>query len=111
MYSRDYCYIRRSIIDYNNNLMILVSRAVDHPNCVSSDQYVRVADYQSQMVIRPHTTFKEKGFDYMLTYFDDPRSGIPMPAYNWMAASGVPNFVDSLHQAALKMKSCTWTTK
>ncbi|XP_015793270.1 stAR-related lipid transfer protein 7, mitochondrial isoform X2 [Tetranychus urticae] len=103
MYSRDYCYVRRSIIDFKNNIIVLVSRSVDHPKCPVSDKYVRVNEYESQMVIKPHTTFDANGFDYVLTYFDDPRSAFPNPAYNWMAASGVPNFVESLHKAALQL--------
>jgi len=40
------------------------------------------------------------GFDYILTYCDDPQACFPTPAYNWMASSGVPEFVNKLHQAA-----------
>lgn len=69
---------------------------------------VRVYDYVSQMVIKPHDeSFYDYGFDYMLTYFDDPRASFPSPAYNWMASRGVPEFVETLHQAALKL----FTTK
>lgn len=104
MYSRDYCLVRRSMINYSENFMVLFSRAIDHPKCPPSDEFVRVRDYESYMVIRPHGAFYENGFDYVLTYFDNPQAAFPSPAYNWMAASGVPNFVETLHQAALNLK-------
>lgn len=100
MYARDYCYIRRAIVDRKNNLMVLVSRATDHPKCPEGKKNVRVKQYESKMVIRPHKSFDENGFDYLLTYFDDPKSSFPSIAYNWMAASGVPEFVKQLHSAA-----------
>jgi len=73
MYPRDYCYIRRAVVDAKNNLMVLVSRAVDHPSCPVSKKYVRVNTYESNMVIKPHKSFDENGFDYLLTYSDDPQ--------------------------------------
>lgn len=33
--------------------------------------------------------FLQNGFDYVLTYFDDPQAAFPAPAYNWMASSGI----------------------
>ncbi|RWS11183.1 hypothetical protein B4U79_06288 [Dinothrombium tinctorium] len=101
MYSREYCFVRRAVIDKKNNVMILISRAVSHPSCIQSNGYVRVEQYESQMVIKPHRSFDENGFDYTLTYFDDPKSAFPSPAYNWMACSGVPEFVDKVHNAAV----------
>lgn len=84
---------------------MLISKSSDHPKCKeqSNCSSVRVIDYESQMVIRPHSTFDENGFDYLLTYFDDPRALVPMTAYNWIASSGLPGFVESLHKAALDL--------
>ncbi|XP_010021144.1 PREDICTED: stAR-related lipid transfer protein 7, mitochondrial, partial [Nestor notabilis] len=59
MYSRDYVYVRRYSVDQENNLMVLVSRAVEHPSVPEDPEYVRVRTYESQMVIRPHKTFDE----------------------------------------------------
>jgi hypothetical protein len=67
------------------------------------EKYVRVNTYDSGMVIRPHSSFDEDGFDYLLTYFDDPQSNFPSAAYNWMACSGVPDFVNKLYDAAVKL--------
>uniref|UniRef100_A0AAZ1XZY2 Phosphatidylcholine transfer protein n=1 Tax=Oreochromis aureus TaxID=47969 RepID=A0AAZ1XZY2_OREAU len=88
MYSRDYVYVRRYDVDFNNNLMILVSRAVQHPRVPETQEYVRVHSYQSKMVIRPHKSFDENGFDYL-----------------WMVSSGMPDFLDKLHTAALRAKN------
>ncbi|KAG9488859.1 hypothetical protein GDO78_005057 [Eleutherodactylus coqui] len=88
LYSRDYVYIRKYHVDQENNLMVLVSRAVEHPEVPESPNYVRVRNYQSQMVIKPHTTFDENGFDYMLIYSDNPQTVFPRYCVNWMVSSG-----------------------
>lgn len=109
MYSREYVYVRRCFIDHSNNVMVLVSRAADHPSCPPSNKYVRVTNYSSRMVIKPHRGFDENGFDYILTYFDDPQAAFPSPAYNWMASSGVPDFVEKLHAAAQELLRHSWS--
>ncbi|GIX75810.1 stAR-related lipid transfer protein 7, mitochondrial [Caerostris extrusa] len=103
MYSREYVYIRRAVISPETNTMVLVSRATDHPACPVNNKYVRVTKYSSRMVIRPHRTYDDDGFDYVLTYFDDPQAAFPTTAYNWMASSGVPDFVEKLHNAAREL--------
>lgn len=62
MYSRDYVYVRRYSVDPENNVMVLVSRAVEHPSVPESPEFVRVRSYESQMVIRPHKSFDEVSF-------------------------------------------------
>ncbi|XP_061656115.1 stAR-related lipid transfer protein 7, mitochondrial [Phyllopteryx taeniolatus] len=105
MYSRDYVYVRRYEVDLGNNLMILVSRAVQHPRVPESQDFVRVHAYQSKMVIRPHKSFDENGFDYLLTYSDDPQTAFPRYCVSWMVSSGMPDFLEKLHTAALKAKN------
>ncbi|XP_029921897.1 stAR-related lipid transfer protein 7, mitochondrial [Myripristis murdjan] len=105
MYSRDYVYVRRYDVDLENNLMILVSRAVQHPRVPESQEFVRVHSYQSKMVIRPHKSFDENGFDYLLTYSDDPQTVFPRYCVSWMVSSGMPDFLDKLHTAALRAKN------
>jgi len=83
--------------------MVLVSKSIEHPKLPETSEHVRVFDYSSQMVIKPHNSFDDCGFDYMLTYFDDPRAAFPSPAYNWMASCGVPDFVEKLHMAAIQL--------
>ncbi|XP_068518505.1 stAR-related lipid transfer protein 7, mitochondrial [Anas acuta] len=104
MYSRDYVYVRRYSVDKENNLMVLVSRAVEHPSVPEDPEYVRVRTYESQMVIRPHKTFDENGFDYLLTYSDNPQTVFPRYCVSWMVSSGMPDFLEKLHTAALKAK-------
>ncbi|XP_051540129.1 stAR-related lipid transfer protein 7, mitochondrial isoform X1 [Myxocyprinus asiaticus] len=105
MYSRDYVYVRRYHVDMENNLMILVSRAVKHPSIPETQEFVRVHSYQSKMVIRPHRSFDENGFDYLLTYSDDPQTVFPRYCVSWMVSSGMPDFLEKLHTAALRAKN------
>ncbi|XP_063167270.1 stAR-related lipid transfer protein 7, mitochondrial [Candoia aspera] len=105
MYSRDYVYIRRYDVDQENNLMVLVSRAVEHPSVPEDPEFVRVRTYESQMVIHPHKTFDENGFDYLLTYSDNPQTVFPRYCVSWMVSSGMPDFLDKLHTAALKARN------
>ncbi|XP_078127772.1 stAR-related lipid transfer protein 7, mitochondrial isoform X2 [Sander vitreus] len=105
LYSRDYVYVRRYDVDVENNLMVLVSRAVEHPRVPETNQFVRVHSYQSKMVIRPHKSFDENGFDYLLTYSDDPQTVFPRYCVNWMVSSGMPDFLEKLHAAALRAKN------
>lgn len=100
--NREYLYIRRSIIDFRRNFIVLISRSVTNSNIAECNEHVRVYDYMSHMVIKPYESFDKPGFEFMLTYFDDARASFPSPAYAWMAARGVPDFVEKLHQAALK---------
>ncbi|XP_037403438.1 stAR-related lipid transfer protein 7, mitochondrial [Pygocentrus nattereri] len=105
MYSRDYVYVRRYDVDLKNNLMVLVSRAVEHPGVPESQDFVRVHSYRSRMVIRPHKSFDENGFDYLLTYSDDPQTVFPRYCLSWMVSSGMPDFLEKLHVAALRAKN------
>lgn len=105
MYSRDYVYVRRYNVDVENNLMVLVSRAVEHPSLPETQDFVRVHSYQSRMVIRPHRSFDENGFDYLLTYSDDPQTVFPRYCVSWMVSSGMPDFLEKLHTAALRAKN------
>lgn len=103
MYNREYVYIRKATVDDEQKVMVLKSRSIHHPACPEQDKYVRVHTYLSQMVIRPHSTFDENGFDYILTYQDDPKASFPAPAYNWMARTGVPDFVSKMHAEAKRL--------
>ncbi|XP_062366604.1 stAR-related lipid transfer protein 7, mitochondrial isoform X1 [Cinclus cinclus] len=104
MYSRDYVYVRRYSADSDRNLMVLVSRAVEHPGIPEDPEHVRVRSYESHMVIRPHRSFDENGFDYLLTYSDNPQTVFPRYCLSWMVSSGMPEFLEKLHSAALKAK-------
>nr|KAG5692267.1 hypothetical protein BaRGS_007175 [Batillaria attramentaria] len=52
-----------------------------------------------------HWVYKfPNGFDYYLTYFDDPQTQLPSVCYNWLASTGVPEFVERLHTASKLMQ-------
>ncbi|XP_059943391.1 stAR-related lipid transfer protein 7, mitochondrial-like [Mesoplodon densirostris] len=105
MYSWDYVYVWRYSVDEENNVMVLVSRAVEHPSVPESPDFVRVTSYESQMVIRPHKSFDENAFDYLLTYSDNPQTVFPRYCVCWMVSSGMPDFLEKLHMATLKAKN------
>ncbi|KAK3095724.1 hypothetical protein FSP39_018097 [Pinctada imbricata] len=107
---REYVYIRRYTIDEDKKVMALVSRAVDHPACPNTDKYVRVTQYESIMVIKPHTDFNQKGFDYVMTYYDDPQIMFSSQAFKFAKFIGV-NFVDSIHKAAKDLYDNNQSTK
>ncbi|MEQ2209140.1 StAR- lipid transfer protein 7, mitochondrial, partial [Xenoophorus captivus] len=79
--------------------------AVQHPRVPETQEFVRVHSYQSKMVIRPHKSFDENGFDYLLTYSDDPQTVFPRYCVSWMVSSGMPDFLEKLHTAALRAKN------
>ncbi|XP_028415009.1 stAR-related lipid transfer protein 7, mitochondrial-like [Dendronephthya gigantea] len=103
--SRDYVFVRRAQIDDLSNTMVLVSRASSHEECPESEEYIRVKDYASQMVVRPHGAFHQPGFDYVLIYHDDSRVNVPKFCVNMITGSAVPDFVKTLHDAAANMKT------
>ncbi|GFO42065.1 star-related lipid transfer protein 7, mitochondrial [Plakobranchus ocellatus] len=87
MYPRDYVYVRRFKADPVTNKMIITARATEHPSCPEIEACVRIKTYCSQMVIKPHSSFDENGFDYVMTYFDDPQTNFPPMCYNWLAST------------------------
>lgn len=44
-----------------------VFRATSHPQYPESDEHVRVKEYESYMVIKPHQTFDQVGCLYNIT--------------------------------------------
>uniref|UniRef100_A0A0N5AVN8 Phosphatidylcholine transfer protein n=1 Tax=Syphacia muris TaxID=451379 RepID=A0A0N5AVN8_9BILA len=106
LYPREYIFIRRRYFDEKNNCVIIVSSSLDenmYPS--SSKEYVRVSNYHSVMVVSAHNTFEEKGFNYVLSYRDDPGGNIPKYVYNWLVNSGGPNFLKEIHEAARRLEN------
>ncbi|KAK7108966.1 hypothetical protein V1264_013096 [Littorina saxatilis] len=66
-----------------------------------------IHQYQSQLVIEPVSSFSENGFSFYMTYFDNPQTQLPSMCYNWLASTGVPDFVDRLHKASKVMQERT----
>jgi len=104
MSPRDYCYVRRCTIDAASNTAIVYNKATVHPAVPEKAGVVRVTTYSSQMVIKPYTTFDENGFEYLMTYCDDStaQTNIPSFTFKWMASTGVRDFLEKLHRAALR---------
>ena len=61
MYSREYLFVRKIIVDTENQQLVLMSRGIEHPKCPESKKYVRVRSYKSNLVLKPHTTLDEVG--------------------------------------------------
>jgi len=98
---RQYVFVRRAVIDRDENIMVITSRSTEHPNCPDDSNFVRVAVYDSTMVIKPTTTFDEEGFQYLMTYCEDDKASIPTVAYKWAASQGIQNFIDQVREASL----------
>jgi len=106
MYPREYVYVRRACVDTRQGTFVLSSKSVDHPACPRDEsKRVRVESYYSCMVVKAHGTVDENGFDYVLTYSDDPKAPFPQVAYNWMVNTGVLGFLDKVHNAAKALAS------
>lgn len=103
LYSRDYVFVRRSKINLEKNVMILTANSVDHPSFPVTKDHVRVGEYTSNMVIRPHRSFDENGFDYVMSYYDNPQLSVPTWAINKMTTMNLPAFLETLHAAAKKL--------
>ncbi|VDP23012.1 unnamed protein product [Onchocerca flexuosa] len=98
MYPREYVFVRRRYINKKDRCIVIANYAVTDsadiiPRC--EKKYVRVKSYRSIMVVRAHKAFDCKGFDYVLSYYDNPESNIPKYAYNWLINYGGPYY---LHQ-------------
>lgn len=100
LYNRDYIFVRRYKVDWRQNFMLLMAKSVDHPSFPATKEFVRVGTYMSQMLIRPHTSMDEMGFDYVMSYYDNPHLYVPTWAINKMTLSSLPAFIDQLHEAA-----------
>lgn len=54
------------------------------------------------MVIKPTTSFNQKGFEFVLTYFDNPGIKIPKYITNYVAQRQLPDFIKHLYDATIK---------
>ena len=99
--NRDYVYNRRYFIDRSKKLIVIANKSTKHPNYPSNPKNQRVNEYWSYMVIRPITTFKQPGLEFILTYFDNPGIKIPKTVTNWVAQRQMPDFLEKLHLATV----------
>jgi len=126
LYPREYIFVRRYCLDPNENLLVLVSRSV--PECKFDEQFmesvqlklgkrpkedyntrlaqsVLVTKFKSNMIIIPQVDLDKQGLIYIMQYYDVNKAKIPKVAYKWMAASGLPDFIDKVHKATIKHRS------
>ena len=130
LYPREYVFVRRFCVDPKERLLILVSRslpelefkrtAAENPsqtkesehldrsyeelNNQKAKSYVRITNYKSNIIVIPHSDFDKPGINYVIQYYDINKAQIPKVAYSWMAASGLPDFIDRLHDATIKLR-------
>lgn len=100
--NRDFVYTRRTFVDKKCHLMVIVNQSTKHPNCPEEPKNQRVNDYWSYMVIKPKTTFRKSGLEFVVTYFDNPGIVMPPTVTTWVARIYMPDFLNKLHQATLR---------
>lgn len=103
--NRDYVFNRRYMVCVEKNVIIIVNKCVEHPNCPEKPENHRVKEYWSYMVIKPFTHFNEPGIEFVLTYFDNPGVSIPSALSAWVAMTGLPDFLSRLRAAARELAS------
>lgn len=101
---REYLCTRRTMSDEDTKTVVISARAVSHAKCPPCKGYVRVNSYVSHMVFRPHKNYDEAGFDYLLTYCDDPQIVLPNRLASWVISSAIPDYVEKLHRACLNSR-------
>ena len=115
LYPREYVYVRRYCVDLNENLLILVAKGLPdlefeqldpkrQATNETSKNYVRVTNYKSNFIVIPHSDFDKPGMNYVIQYYDINKANIPKVAYSWMAASGLPDYIERLHSATMKLR-------
>uniref|UniRef100_A0A7E4UZD3 Phosphatidylcholine transfer protein n=1 Tax=Panagrellus redivivus TaxID=6233 RepID=A0A7E4UZD3_PANRE len=104
MYPRVYIYVRRKIVDPKTGKVIISSHALDEKSFPTNSNDVRVTMYRSSMIVHAHKSFDEDGLDYILTYYDNPQTNFPGPAYNWIVNRGGPYFLKQVHAAAKRLE-------
>lgn len=106
MNSRDYLYVRRYCLDTTSTgpgKVIIKCHSTDHPAVILDKKSVRVQQYESTMIIQSKTKLEEKGMKFLLTYHEDAKASMPTSTYSYLAESGIPSFVEKLHNAAKKL--------
>ncbi|KAG5675639.1 hypothetical protein PVAND_005527 [Polypedilum vanderplanki] len=100
--NRDYVFLRKCFIDRKRNLILICCKSINHPRYPENPRLERVKDYWSYMVIKPSTTFNQKGFEFSLTYYDNPGIKIPKYVTNYVSQRQLPEFIKQLYHATIK---------
>lgn len=103
--NRDYIFKRRFSVNRERNEVVVMSEAIS-PDYIPEEKGIhRVNEYWSTMVIRAHEDIHKPGIEYTLTYFDNPGTSLPQSVTNFIAATGFPNFLRKIHEAALSLQA------
>lgn len=103
--NRDYVFKRRFTYNEERKEAVIMSQAVDSDVFPEEKGIYRVNEYWSTMVIRACESIDKPGIEYTLTYFDNPGTSLPQSITNFIAATGFPNFLRKVHQAALSLQT------
>ncbi|XP_063608026.1 uncharacterized protein LOC134782458 [Penaeus indicus] len=103
--NRDYVFKRRFTYNEERQEAVIMSQAVDSNVFPEEKGIYRVNEYWSTMVIRASDSIDKPGIEYTLTYFDNPGTSLPQSITNFIAATGFPNFLRKVHQAALSLQT------
>ncbi|CAL8138792.1 unnamed protein product [Orchesella dallaii] len=98
--NRDYLFTRRHVVEKAKDNMVIMSRAMTHPNVPERKGVHRVTEYWSVMQIRGPRGLSQPGVEFGLTYFDNPGLSLPTWLTNWAAMTGIPDFLEKQRHAA-----------
>ncbi|XP_015749190.1 PREDICTED: LOW QUALITY PROTEIN: phosphatidylcholine transfer protein-like [Acropora digitifera] len=99
MSNRDYVYRRAELRELEiNNLPTVVVLAESKLSAKTPERsgVVRVKEYHQSLIIQGDGMVGTKAF---IHYFDNPGGMIPVWLINWVAKTGVPNFLSSMREA------------
>ncbi|KAM8945008.1 phosphatidylcholine transfer protein isoform 1-T1 [Lycaon pictus] len=98
MSNRDYVYIRqRRDLDLDGKkIHVILAQSTPVPQVAERSGVVRVNQYKQSLAIESDG---KKGSKVFMYYFDNPGGQIPSWLINWVAKSGVPNFLKDMGKA------------
>uniref|UniRef100_A0A8C0TYP7 Phosphatidylcholine transfer protein n=2 Tax=Canidae TaxID=9608 RepID=A0A8C0TYP7_CANLF len=98
MSNRDYIYIRqRRDLDLDGRkIHVILAQSTSVPQIAERSGVVRVNQYKQSLAIESDG---KKGSKVFMYYFDNPGGQIPSWLINWVAKSGVPNFLKDMGKA------------
>lgn len=102
--NRDYCCHRQHVVDPDSGMVVVVSKSTEHPDCPSNRKSWRVKDYWSIMTIKPVSSPDQLGVEFCLTGYENPGVRLPESIVTWVAIRGMPEFMENLRTACLKMR-------
>uniref|UniRef100_A0A4X2L858 Phosphatidylcholine transfer protein n=2 Tax=Vombatus ursinus TaxID=29139 RepID=A0A4X2L858_VOMUR len=101
MYNRDYVYVRgRRDMDLNGRTVhVILAKSISVPEIPEKHGIIRVSNYRQSLLIESDG---KNGCKVSMFYYDNPGGLIPSWLINWVAQSGVPNFLSDILKACKK---------